>query len=196
MLRNFVTEIFRCRACSHQRSAVAYPLATVSWMLLLIPMIGCASYQYGTDALFPPGIQTIHVPVVRNDTFRHDLGVRLTEALVREIEQRSNYKVTSDPNADSTLQCRIIDETKQVLTESSTDDPRALEAALSVRASWTRRGGQRLMQNSVIAIDDTAISFGQNVRFVPEAGQSIDTATQRAIENLASRIVSQMEMRW
>jgi hypothetical protein len=52
------------------------------------------------------------------------------------------------------------------------------------------------MQNSVIPTGDLAIGFSQDARFVPEAGQSIDTATQVAIENLAERIVSQMEIRW
>ncbi|MGB7344440.1 MAG: LptE family protein [Pirellulaceae bacterium] len=159
-------------------------------------LAGCASYQYGNDALFPVGITTVHVPIVQNDTFRHDLGPQLTEAIVKELERRSNYKVTGDPNADSTLQVRIVSETKRVLSEARTDDPRAIDAALSVRASWISRNGQQLMQNSAIPIDDNAISFGQNVRFVPEAGQSVDTAMQRAIEQLASRVVSQMEMRW
>ena len=164
--------------------------------LLMVACCGCANYQYGNAALFPEGIRTVHVPIVRNDTFRHDLGVRLTEALIKEIELRSNYKVTSDPNADSTLRCRLTDEGKQVLSESNTDDPRALDASISVRAAWVNRSGQMLMQNSVIPLDDNAITFGQSVRFVPEAGQSIDTAMQQAIEQMASRIVSQMELRW
>jgi hypothetical protein len=159
-------------------------------------LCGCASYQYGSDAVFPIGISTVHVPVVQNDTFRHDLGIQLTEAIVKEIERRSKYKVTGDPNADSTLRVRIVSEAKRVLSESSTDDPRAIDAAINARASWTSRSGQPLMQNSVIPIADNAVSFGQNLRFVPEAGQSIDTAMQTAIEKLASRIVSQMEMRW
>jgi len=165
----------------------------VTWMALVS---GCASYQYGNDALFPVGIATVHVPIVQNDTFRHDLGPQLTEAIVKQIQRRTNYVVTGDPNADSTLNVRIVSESKRVLTESRTDDPRAIDAALNARASWISRSGQPLMQNSVIPISDTAISFGQNLRFVPEAGQSVDTAMQLAIEKLASRIVSQMEMRW
>jgi hypothetical protein len=38
--------------------------------------------------------------------------------------------------------------------------------------------------------------FTQSVDFVPEAGQTLTIAQQRAIELLAQRIVSQMEMRW
>ncbi len=157
---------------------------------------GCAAYQFGPDSMFRPGIRTVHVPIVRNDTFRHDLGVRLSEALVNEIELRTPYKVTGDPNADSTLTCRVVSEAKRVLTETDTDDPRALDAAINVRATWTSRNGELLMQNSVIPTDDLAITFGQDARFVPEAGQSIDSASQAAIENLAERIVSQMEIRW
>jgi hypothetical protein len=165
-------------------------------LLTSVLLGGCASYQYGSDAVFPVGISTVHVPIVQNDTFRHELGVQLTEAIVKEIERRSKYKVTGDPNADSTLRVRIVNESKRVLSEASTDDPRAIDAAISARASWTSRSGQPLMQNSVVPIADNAISFGQNLRFVPEAGQSVDTAMQSAIEKLASRIVSQMEMRW
>lgn len=52
------------------------------------------------------------------------------------------------------------------------------------------------MQNSITPVGDGRITFGQDARFVPEAGQSIDTANQEAIEDLAARIVAQMEMRW
>lgn len=170
-------------------------VALVSLSCLLL-WGGCASYRYGPSSLFRSDIRTVHVPVVRNDTFRHDLGVRLTEALVKAIERRSTYKVTGDPNADSTLRCRIVSETKRVLTETATDDPRALDAAIAVRADWVSRSGEMLMQNAIASSEDLAISFGKDARFVPEAGQSIDTATQTAIDALAERIVSQMEMRW
>lgn len=165
-------------------------------MLAAIVVSGCAQYQFGPATMFPGGIRTIHVPVARNDTYRHDLGVRLTEALVRAIERRSFYKVTGDPNADSTLRCRVFSESKVALTETNSDDPRALDAVISVRADWLSRGGEVLMQNALVTSEDLTIYFAQDARFVPEAGQSIDTATQEVIEALAERIVSQMEVRW
>ena len=61
---------------------------------------GCVTYRFGSAAMFRTGIRTIHVPIVRNDTFRHDLGIRLTEAITNEIENRTPYKVTFD---DGTL---------------------------------------------------------------------------------------------
>ena len=157
---------------------------------------GCASYRFGSASLYPAEIRTVHIPIVQNTTFRHDLGVRLTEALVREVEQRTPYKVVSNPNADSVLRCSIVGTSKTVLSETENDDPRALDAAISVAATWTSRDGRRLMQNSRATMETDQLGFGQSMRFVPEAGQSIDTATQDAIEGLARRIVSQMENRW
>lgn len=183
----------RDAATNRIRPATAWCLALAA---ATIAAIGCAPYRFGSQTLFPPGIRTVHVPVVRNDTFRHDLGIRLTEAIVREIETRTPYKVTGDPAADSTLTVRVVSETKNVLTETSDDDPRALDASVSVRATWTGRQGQLLMNNRVVPGAAGEITFGQDSRFVPEAGQSIDTATQAAIEQLAQRIVSEMEVRW
>ena len=165
-------------------------------MITVSLISGCASYQFGSQAMFPPGIRTIHIPIVQNETFRHQLGPELNDALVEEIERRTPYKVVSNPNADSVLRCSISGQSKIVLSESATDDPRALDTAVSVSASWVSRDGRRLMQNSLAAAESDSIGFSQSVRFVPEAGQSIDTANREAIQRLARRIVSQMESRW
>src|SRR6056297_969788 len=150
---------------------------------------GCAGYQFGPRALVRSDIRTGHVPIARNDTYRHDLGVRLTEAVIREIESRTPYKVTGNPNADSVLTIRVLTENKQVLTETAGDDPRALDAYVSVQAAWVDRGGQMLMQNRLLPGEDLALTFASQTRLVPEAGQSIETALQRGIDGLAERIV-------
>jgi hypothetical protein len=165
-------------------------------ILLLLALPGCASYQFGAASMFQPGIRTVHVPIVKNETFRHDLGVRLSEAIVKEIDRRTPYKVTGNPNADSVLTVTVTHETKRVLSETNDDDPRALDAIITATAKWTSRSGEQLMLNNISADEDFMMSFGQNSRFVPEGGQSVATATQESIEKLAARIVSQMEMRW
>ncbi|TWT71244.1 LPS assembly lipoprotein LptE [Crateriforma conspicua] len=176
------------------------PAASLWWASALIVMTvggaGCAPYQFGNAGLFPSGIRTVHVPSVRNETFRHELGPQLHEALVREIEMRTPYKVTDSSVADSTLVCTIQSEIKHVLTETDSDDPRALDAAVVVNANWIGRGGVALMQDSVIPEKLSGITFSSDSRMVPEAGQSIDTTNLENVEFIASRIVSQMESRW
>lgn len=174
-------------------------LASLLWVMTALvasSWTGCAGYQLGNAALFPQDVRTIHVPIVVDRTFRHDLGVRLTELLIREIELRTPYKVTANPDADSTLRCEIVSETKKVLTEDNADYARALDAAVQVRASWTDRRGRLLLNNAVVPTDELTTIFSQDERFVPEAGQSVEMAMQRGLEDLAERIVSQMESRW
>lgn len=175
------------------------PYRAVLLFMLLVAVVGgggCAGYQFGPRALYRSDIRTVHVPVIRNDTFRHDLGVRLTEAVIREIESRTPYKVTGDPNADSVLTVRVLDVRKEVLTETSGDDPRALDAHVNIQAAWVDRSGAMLMQNRLLPDDAVALTFIKQARMVPEAGQSIESELQHAIDSLAQRIVSQMEMRW
>jgi hypothetical protein len=166
------------------------------WMLCLTLLCGCATYQFGSRSLFRDDIRTVYVPVARNETFRHDLGPRLTEAVIRQIELRTPYKVVGDPIADSTLAIRVTNQAKTVLTEAASDDPRALDAIVSAAISWTDRGGNPILQNQLSVETILATELAQGSRFVPEAGQSIQTALQDTIDDLADRIVSQMELRW
>lgn len=157
---------------------------------------GCAPYHFGADTLFPAGIRTVYVPMPRNDTFRHELGPKLAESLVREIESRTPYKVVGDPTADTVLQVRLTHETKQVLTESSRDDARGLNLDVAATVDWTDPTGRSLMQNAVQATPGSSFAFGAHSRFVPEAGQSSETASIAIADDLARQIVSQMEGRW
>lgn len=166
---------------------------------MVVPLLlvtGCASYQFGSRSLFRDDIRTVYVAIARNDTFRHDLGPRLTEAVIHKIEGRTPYKVTDDPAADSTLSIRITYQTKQVLTRAATNEPRALDAVASAVISWTDRMGNPILQNQQVIETSLATELTQGARFVPEAGQSIETALQDTIDDLADQIVSQMELRW
>src|SRR5690606_9671903 len=118
------------------------------------------------------------------------------EALQKEVELRTPYKVVADPSADSTLTCRVTSQTKRVIVEAKTDEPRALENMLSVELTWTDRQGNLLMENRFVPLGELAFSFIQGSDFIPEAGQSIATSQLRAMEQLAQQIVNQMELRW
>jgi len=174
------------------------PQCSIAVICLVVSLLttGCATYQFGSRSLYRDDIRTVYVPIARNETFRHDLGPRLTEAVIRQIEVRTPYKVTGDPAADSVLNLRITNQAKSVLTEAASDDPRALDSVVSAVVVWNDRSGSPLLQNHVIVDANLGTSLLQGNRFVPEAGQSIQTSLQDTIDDLADRIVSQMEMRW
>lgn len=163
---------------------------------LVVLATGCAGYQIGTRSLYRPDIRTVYVPMFESDSLRRNLGERLTEAVAKEIELKTPYKVVHRPDADSVLSARITSETKRVVSEQVDDIPRNLETDLTVQVNWYDRRGEYLLQDTRFNFSPVAFSATQTADFTPEGGQSVATAHQEAIQRLAEQIVSQMESRW
>lgn len=182
----------------HSRRLHASALGGASLLLgcLFVMLAGCAGYQLGHRSLYNANVRTVHVPIVRCDSFRADLGVRLTEAIQKRVEERTPYKVSSDPNADSVLAVRLTTDSKRAVTETNTDEPRQVKTFFTVEASWLDRQGRVLMENRFLPPGEVAFYFAQSADFIPEAGQTITTAHQQAMDRLADHIVNQMEARW
>ena len=163
---------------------------------LVLLATGCAQYQLGTRELFRPDVQTVYVPMVQSDDYRRYLGERLTEAIAKQIETVTPYKVVNGNSADSILNGRIFSTEKRVFAEDINDNPRDLEVSFSVQFTWVDQRGNQMMQPVTVPVPAVTMTLGQSAAFVPEAGQSITTAQQEAIERLARQIVSQMEAPW
>ena len=163
---------------------------------LLSCSAGCATYHFGNQALYRNDIYTVHVPVFESESFREFLGERLTEAVVKEIELKTPYKVSRAGTSDTVLYGRLLEEDKFVLTENVNDEPRDIEVGMQLEVSWRGRGGELLAGPDVYQIPVGLAQVGQAVHFVPEGGQSLATAQQAAIQKLAEQIVSRMELPW
>jgi hypothetical protein len=166
------------------------------WFLLPLFLCGCAGYQIGNQTLYPLEIHTVSVPMFRSNSFRRNLGERLTEAVVKEIEKRTPYKVVSDSLADSVLSGNIVGENKKVLVPSLTGDAREIEASLRVQVSWVDRKGRMLRDVKDVALPAELVDVTGTGDVVPEVGQSVATAQQEAITRVAQQIVGLMEKPW
>jgi hypothetical protein len=169
---------------------------TAPFLLTLALLSGCAGYQLGTRSLYAPDISTVYVPIFESDSFRRNLGERLTEAVVKEIELKTPYKVVSTPNADSILTGRLTHDTKSVLVENAGDQPRQVEINFRVEVVWRNNRGDMLRQPSMLTIVPGLVEVNQAATYIAEGGQSNASAQHQAIGRLAEQIVSTMEMPW
>lgn len=169
---------------------------TAALAAILVSLAGCAGYQLGPDAIYRSGVQTVFVPVFESDSFQPNLGERLTEAVIKEIEGQTPYKVVSAPNADSVLTGRILRDQKRTLSETVNDDPRQVEVGLLAQVQWVDRRGDALSGPFTCPLPPVLVAINQTETLVPEAGQSKEVAQQRAIQRLAKQIVAQMEAPW
>lgn len=159
-------------------------------------VIGCAGYQIGNRGLFPADIQTVHVPMFESDSLRRHLGERLTEAVCKEIERRTPYKLANNDNADSVLTGRIVGDRKNVLVNTLSGDPRELQVGLQVQVTWVDRRGSLLRDEATIPLPPEVTDISASANLVPEVGQSVATAQQEAIRRIAQQIVNLMETPW
>lgn len=171
-------------------------LAHLLGALLALMASGCAGYQLGAGSLYRPEIRTVHVPVFESDSFRPFLGERLTEAVIKQIELETPYKVVGSPDADSVLVGRVVDERKRVIGETKNDDARFVGTDMIVTVNWYDRRGEALMPEFGFALAPLTFFTASSGDYVPEAGQSLATAHQESIERIARQIVQQIEVRW
>jgi hypothetical protein len=178
------------------RSAQQSRVKLVCAVLLVALASGCAAYRFGATSLYPPDVQSVYVPVFESDSLRRNLGERLTEAVIKEIELKTPYKVVSDPNADSVLSGRILNDLKRVTVEDAYDQQRENQITILAEVSWLNRRGDLIASRGNIPIPESLLQLAGTGVAVPEFGQSIATGQQQAINRMAEQIVSLMETPW
>jgi len=71
-------------------------------------LLGCGYHVGGTASRLPPGLKTIAVTALKNDTPRYRIEQRMTEAVVHEFLARTTYRiVSSEDSADAVVRGEI-----------------------------------------------------------------------------------------
>ncbi len=171
------------------------PSATLSAALCVVALgalTGCG-YRFGHHA--DPTIRTVAVPVFESVADRTGWEIQLTEAVQKEIQSRTPFRLVHAPQADTVLRGRVVTITKQPLTQTLTDDPRELQFTLAVEITWEDRRGNELSGGS-LPISSEAVAALSTGAMAVEVGQSRATAQRQAVQRLARQVVDLMEVPW
>jgi hypothetical protein len=182
--------------CKFQKSVSAFCNLQYAICILQLTFAGCAGYQVGARSLYAPDVTTVYVPMIESDSYRRDLGERLTEAVIKEIELKTPYKVVGTPDADSILSARLVRDARRTLVENAFDDPRVSETELIAEVTWLNRRRLPIAPTQAIVLPPELVVIHQTSTLIPEVGQSVATSQQQAIERLAQQVVSTMEAPW
>lgn len=160
-------------------------------MLLVLVAVMLAGCGYSQQGLYDEQYRTVAVPIFENRTFWERAQFDLTEAVVKELEQRTPYKVTSASVADTILQGSITDvQQRQIARRRASGMPEEMEVTITVDFEWTDlRTGETLRERR---------GFEAVGRYVPRrpAGERFDTAQHAAVQQLARDIVATLRMDW
>lgn len=124
-----------------------------------------------------------------SESNRRFLGQRLSEAVIKAVEQETPLTITDPQIADSFIRGRLIRDSKSVVGENINDEPRTLLVGFVVEVDWVDRAGVPLMQRQVVRIS-------RDAALIPEGGQSLATSQQELIDRIARDVVSQMQSPW
>ena len=161
-------------------------MALPSLLLLALATLAIGGCGYTGQSLYPSSIKTVAVPIWKNDTFRHQLGFRLTEAIDKNIESRTPYRLASINHADSVLRGTIVHVQETVLNyRFQTNLPQETQLTIAVDFTWKDlRTGKILSERKY---------FARSANIIPQIGQQLADAEQTATEKLARAIVAQMQ---
>jgi len=156
-----------------------------AFFLLSICMLELSGCGYSSAFRAPAGVRTIAVPTFNNATFplRRELEYELTAALRREVLSRTNLKLVDTSDADLVVHGTIREFREPVVAEGRRDQ--VLESTL--------------VMSVTVIVEDYARGkrWQENVRkdepFSVQLGETLEQARDRAIANIAERILLVVE---
>jgi hypothetical protein len=138
-----------------------------------------------------PDIRTVYVPVFRSLTFRRDVNFMITQLTIQEVEERTKFKVVGSPEgADTILEGTINFAEKNIVVENPFNLARELNAWMLATVRWIHN--PPLEQEK----DAAPVVISELINFIPEVGETSQTAFYRTCQNLATQIVDMMDAPW
>ena len=161
----------------------------------LVALTSLAGCGYMVGGPYDPKLRTVEVPIFESNSFRRGIDLQLTEAVQKQIQLRTPFRVVKD-GGDTRLTGRIIDLRKNVLGENRYDDPRELQVNLALEVVWEDLHAGRVLSQEQIPLSPGMAALRSQAEFAPEVGQSLATAMQQSINQMARQVVNLMESPW
>ena len=163
----------------------------VAGLLLTLLLGGCGYHTAGSATHLPGGVQTVAVPVfsTRTQAFRTELI--LTQAVVRELNTRTRYRVVTQetPDSDATLSGTILTQTAVPLTyDSTTGQTSSYLLTITAKVVLTARDGRVLYENDALSYREQYQSTQDLSGFIREDSPAV----RRLAKDFAQAVVGDM----
>ncbi len=181
-----------------QQAERPFSLTRRTWFrvaALGLPIVG-SGCGYVIGNTYPTDIRSVHVPTFTSEAYRRGFEQLLTEAVQKQITLRTPYKLTRGPDAQTRLVGHIRRISKVPTNQNRFDDPRELGLTFAVEIRWEDVATGQVLKQNTISLDEQTTQLVSEVAFTPESGQSLATASQELVDNLARQIVGMMEATW
>lgn len=159
----------------------------------VLALVACTSsvLGYRPGAGYESDVGTIAVELFDNQTFSPGTESMLAEAIIKDLQRRTPYRVTGTERADTVLTGSIVSEDLVTLSLGrATGMVQEQAVRLTVDFAWSdRRSGEVRVSRR---------GFSASEAFVPSrgVGERIDVGRIGATQELASAIVAEIRGGW
>lgn len=162
--------------------------------VLLLILTNCASdptLGYSSSSLYSPKYQSVAVPIFQNNTMVRDMEFMLTDAIIKEIESRTPYRILAEQYADTLITGTIQSVGLQTISQSRTTGlDNEVMITVVIDFEWLNlRSGGRLVGRQ---------NFSSSALFIPSqpSSEPIEIGQFAVVQQLSSDIVDQMQSSW
>ncbi|MDO9541769.1 MAG: LptE family protein [Kiritimatiellia bacterium] len=156
---------------------------------VLLGLVGCVGYRLGST--LPPDIKTVYVPLFANRSREPLIENDATRALIAELQKDGTLKVVNIENADVILECTLTSVSLNPLRYNRDDVTKPNEYRLTLAASFTLK---RVRNQDLVC--EASVIGESTFPFVGNLVSAKQSATPRAAEDLAKRIVEKAVEAW
>lgn len=144
---------------------------------------------YRWSSLYREDVQTVAVPIFTNKDFRRGVELRLSKALVNQLEAHTPYRVAPRERADTILEGEIV---RIDVTDLSRDVranvPQEQLYVVTINFTWKDlRSGRILVERR---------NFQQTASYYATLGEGEFVGSQQSVERLALAIVQELQADW
>lgn len=170
------------------------PCRPLALALACLPLAACAADPhdgYAHASSHDATIRTVAVPIFQNPTFARGLETELTDAIVKEIQRSTPWRVAQDTGANATLTGTLTSSNLRRLSfqrNSGYVQELAVELTVDFDFKDARTGKTLVSRRNFTATDSFVPASPVNERL--EAGQ------HAAIQKLAKDIVAELRSGW
>jgi len=166
-----------------------------SFAICLCLICSCSSSNptlgYSSTSLYPTQFRSIAVPIFKNTTMTRNIEFMLTDALIKEIQSRTPYRILGEQYAGTLLTGTIKHVDLQMLSQSrKTGLANEMLVKVVLDFEWLN-----LMQGDRIAGRN---DFASSAVFIPSrpSSEPFEVGEFAVVQQLASDIVDQMQASW
>ena len=159
--------------------------------VLVLALAGCGYHVAGRATQLPTYVHTIAIPTFINQTQSYHIETTLTQAVVREFNSRTNYRIVSDPKgADAVLYGSVLTtQLAPVTYDSQTGRASSALVTVSMKVRLVGHDGRVLYENQNYIFREQYQISSQLSSFFEEEGPALDRLSRDFARTLVSNIL-------